>query len=80
MNPLTRDFGETVKARAEADPEFRRLLLLGVLELLMAGEVGAAKVLLRDVLEANELEAGQMKIAEKVVERDAEALEKLGKL
>ena len=48
--PLTRDFSETVKARAEADPKFRRLLLLGVLELLRAGEVGAAKVLLRDLV------------------------------
>ena len=54
MNPLTRDFGETVKARAEADPEFRRLLLLGVLELLMAGEVGAAKVLLRDYVDSSQ--------------------------
>ena len=49
---LTRDFKETVKARAETDPEFRRGLLIEALELLMAGEVEAGKMLLRDYVNA----------------------------
>ena len=49
---LTRDFKETIRARAERDPEFRRGLLIEALELLMANEVEAAKTLLRDYINA----------------------------
>jgi DNA-binding phage protein len=49
---LTRDFAETVKARAERDPEFRRGLLIEALELLIANEVDAAKTVLRDYINA----------------------------
>jgi len=50
--PLTRDFKETVKARAEIDSKFRRALLEEAIELLIAGEVETGKVLLRDYINA----------------------------
>ncbi len=50
--PLTRDFKETVRARAEIDPEFRRALLEEAIELLIGGEVETGKTLLRDYINA----------------------------
>jgi hypothetical protein len=50
--PLTRDFRETVKARAEADAEFRRALFAEALDLLIAGEFETGKILLRDYVNA----------------------------
>ena len=47
---LTRDHKETVHARAGRDPEFRRYLLTGGFEHLLAGEVGVAKMSLRDYI------------------------------
>ncbi|MCY4424179.1 MAG: hypothetical protein OXC06_14055 [Acidimicrobiaceae bacterium] len=43
---LTVDHKETVHARVRRDPEFRRHLLNGVVEHLLAGEVAVAKILL----------------------------------
>ncbi len=48
--PLTVDHKETVYARARRDPEFRGYFLTGGVELLLAGEVGGAKVSLRDYI------------------------------
>jgi hypothetical protein len=45
---LTRDFKETVKARAERDVRFREALLTEAVELLITGEVEVGKAVLRD--------------------------------
>lgn len=50
--PLTRDFKQTVRARAQADPEFRIGLLTEAAECLLAGKVNVAKTLLRDYVDA----------------------------
>jgi DNA-binding phage protein len=49
---LTRDFKETVKARAERDAAFREALLTDAVELLIAGEVEVGKAVLRDYINA----------------------------
>ena len=49
---LTRDFKDTVMARARQDPEFRQGLLTEAVECLLAGEVDAGKILLRDYVNA----------------------------
>lgn len=49
---LTRDFRETVKARAERDPAFREALLTEAVELLLAGELETGKAILRDYINA----------------------------
>ena len=43
--PLTRDFNETVKARAGRDPEFREGLLREAVGALLRGEVEVGKAL-----------------------------------
>lgn len=49
---LTRDFKETVKERADRDPEFRNGLLTEALEAVVRGELEVAKILLRDYINA----------------------------
>ena len=49
---LTRDFRETVQARARRDPAFRKGLLSDAVEALLAGEVALGKELLRDYINA----------------------------
>lgn len=49
---LTRNFKETVKDRANRDPEFRNQLLTEALEAIVCGEVEVAKILLRDYINA----------------------------
>lgn len=49
---LTRDFKETVKARAERDTAFREALLTEAVEQLIAGEVETGKAVLRDYINA----------------------------
>ncbi len=49
---LTREFKETVKARAERDPEFRKALLVEAVELLLEGDVETGKALLRNYINA----------------------------
>ena len=59
--PLTRDFKETVHARAQRDPAFRDGLLKEGVQCLLAGEVEVGKIVLRDYFEAiigGESEAG----------------------
>lgn len=46
----TRDFGETVQARARRDPEFREALLNGGVESLLAGEVRVGRNVIRDCI------------------------------
>jgi len=49
---LTREFKQTVKARAERDPAFREALLTEAVEQLLAGEVDTGKAVLRDYINA----------------------------
>jgi DNA-binding phage protein len=50
--PLTREFRETVKERAQSDPVFRVGLLTEAAECLLNNEVDVAKTLLRDYINA----------------------------
>ena len=49
---LTRDFKETIKARADRDPEFRQALLAESVGLLLEGDVETGKALLRNYINA----------------------------
>ena len=49
---LTRDFMETIQARAQADPAFRKALLQEGVECLLAGDVDTGKAVLRDYINA----------------------------
>ncbi|MBX9467582.1 transcriptional regulator [Rhizobium sp. WL3] len=49
---LTRDFKETVRDRAQADPAFRAALLSEAVELLLSGDVETGRALLRDYINA----------------------------
>lgn len=51
--PLTRDFKKTVQARAQRDPAFREGLLKEGVECLLAGDVDAGKIVLRDYINAS---------------------------
>ena len=48
--PLTKDFKDTVKARMERSPRFRRAVLREAIECLLAGDVDTGKVMLRDYI------------------------------
>ena len=50
--PLTRDFRETVKARAERDLTFRAGLYRESVQAMLDGELATAKILLRDFINA----------------------------
>jgi DNA-binding phage protein len=58
---LTRDFKETIRARVERDPKFRKELLREGIESLLAGDVDIAKTILRDYINAT---VGFVKLAE----------------
>jgi DNA-binding phage protein len=49
---LTREFKQTVKARAERDPAFREALLTEAIEQLLSGDVETGKAVLRDYIKA----------------------------
>jgi DNA-binding phage protein len=49
---LTRDFKETVKRRAESDPEFSKALLHEAIDLMLNGDPATAKLILRDLINA----------------------------
>ena len=50
--PLTRDFRETVKARAARDPAFRAGLYREAVQSILDGDLATAKILLRDFINA----------------------------
>lgn len=50
--PLTQNFKETIKARADRDPEFRKALYQDALESFLEGDAETGKVLLRDYVNA----------------------------
>ena len=49
---LTRDFKETIQARVERDPKFRRELLREGVASMLEGDVATAKTILRDYINA----------------------------
>jgi DNA-binding phage protein len=49
---LTKDFKQTVKARAERDSAFREALLTEAAEQLLAGDLETGKTVLRDYINA----------------------------
>ena len=49
---LTRDFRETIKARADRDDAFRSALLSEALDLLLSGNLDDGKAVLRDYINA----------------------------
>ena len=49
---LTRDFKNTIKARAERDPAFREALFIEAVELLLNGDVDTGKAVLRNFINA----------------------------
>ena len=52
MMALTKQFKETIQARARRDPAFRKALLQESVECLLAGDINAGKALLRDYINA----------------------------
>lgn len=50
--PLTRDFKDTVKARAQRDPAFRRGLFEEAIEAFLSNDTKTGKLLLRDYVNA----------------------------
>ena len=52
MMALTKDFKETIQARAQRDPAFRKALLQEGVECLLAGDVDTGKAVLRDYINA----------------------------
>jgi len=50
--PLTRDFKETIRARAIRDKKFRKELLREGVECLLAGDIATGKTILRDHINA----------------------------
>jgi hypothetical protein len=49
---LTRDFKDTIKARVERDPAFRKELLIEGIECFLSGDVDTGKAVLRDYINA----------------------------
>ncbi len=50
--PLTKNFKDTVRARAQKDPDFRVELLKQAIDALLAGELDTGKTVLRDYINA----------------------------
>lgn len=49
---ITRDFKETIQARALRDPEFRKAILAESIECMLAGDIKTGKALLRNYINA----------------------------
>ena len=49
---LTKDFKDTIQARAQRDPAFRKALLKEGVECLLAGDVDTGRAVLRDYINA----------------------------
>jgi hypothetical protein len=50
--PLTHDFKETIRARAQRDPAFRHALLREAVECILNGDLESGKAVLRDYVNA----------------------------
>lgn len=49
---LTRDYKETIRARVQRDPEFKKALLKEAIECLLTGDLDTGKSILRDFIKA----------------------------
>ena len=49
---LTKDFRETIKARAKRDPEYREAMLTEAVDSFFSGDVDVGKAMLRDYINA----------------------------
>jgi DNA-binding phage protein len=52
MMPLTHDFKETIRTRAQRDPDFRQALLREAVECIINGDLKTGKAVLRDYVNA----------------------------
>ena len=50
--PLTHDFKETIRTRAQRDPDFRQALLREAVECIINGDLKTGKAVLRDYVNA----------------------------
>ncbi len=50
--PLTHDFKETIRTRAQRDPDFRQSLLREAVECIINGDLETGKAVLRDYVNA----------------------------
>ncbi|MGA2267897.1 MAG: transcriptional regulator [Bryobacteraceae bacterium] len=50
--PLTHDFKETIRTRAQRDPDFRQALLCEAVECVINGDLATGKAVLRDYVNA----------------------------
>jgi DNA-binding phage protein len=50
--PLTYDFKETIRARAQRDPAFRQALLRDAVDCILQGDLATGKTVLRDYVNA----------------------------
>ncbi|MEP7353884.1 MAG: transcriptional regulator [Acidobacteriota bacterium] len=50
--PLTHDFKETIRARAQSDPKFRKALLREAVESYLNGDLETGKAVLRNYVNA----------------------------
>jgi DNA-binding phage protein len=70
--PLTKQFRETVMARAKADKEFREELIIEATNALLEGDIDTGKSLIKDYLNATEAfaaVANQLQKDEKSIRR-----------
>lgn len=50
--PLTKDFKETIQARAQRDPRFREALFTEAINAYLSGDTAVGKAVLRDLVNA----------------------------
>ena len=50
--PLSHDFNESIRARAQRDPAFRSALLREAVECILSGDLESGKAVLRDYVNA----------------------------
>lgn len=72
---LTRNFKETVMARAQRDPKFREGLLTEAIECFLDGDLATGKILLRDYINAT---MGFQKLARVTGKKDTSLMRMLG--
>ena len=50
--PFSREFKKLVAARANADPDFRRGLIIDAINMILNGEITAGRIMLRHYIDA----------------------------
>ena len=50
--PLTKDFRETIRERAQREPRFRKALLREAMELMLSGDEKTGRAILRNCIDA----------------------------